>query len=114
MLHPAFVTSNATRHMEIGPDPETGRFTIRRSRVVTQYLHVAPYRGIAIEDQPASQLYFHRPLHELFGVFFKAGLVLDALEEPNFTTDLEKLDPKNPSDHSQIPSVMAFRLRRRE
>ncbi|SPO06416.1 uncharacterized protein DNG_09106 [Cephalotrichum gorgonifer] len=113
LLHPVFVTSNATQKVEIRSDLETGRTTIARSRVITQYLNVPPYRGVAFETQPEWQLYFHRPLHELFGVFFKAGLVLDALEEPHFT-DEASLDPKNPEDHSQIPVLFAFRLRQRD
>ena len=133
MLHPVFITSDATRKVEIGTDPKSGRATITRSRVITQYLRMPSYRGVAHEDQPVSQvwiqtpisrpelaaafadadkLYFHRPLHELFRVFFANGLVLDAMEEPTFT-DEKNLDPRNPSDHSQIPFVFAFRLRRR-
>ena len=58
-------------------------------------------------------MYFHRPLHELFSVFFKAGLVMDAMEEPAFpeahaiTTKVEAT-----SNFTQIPPLFAFRLRR--
>ena len=37
-------------------------------------------------DEPEPHWYFHRPLHELFGAFFQAGFVLDALEEPALAT----------------------------
>lgn len=70
---------------------------------------VLSFLWVGITD--ANELYFHRPLHELLGVFFKAGLVLDALEEPHFT-DEANLDARNPVDHSQIPFLFAFRLRR--
>ena len=34
--------------------------------------------------QPVPQYYFDRPLHVLFNACFRAGLVLDGLEEPAF------------------------------
>lgn len=59
------------------------------------------------------KFYFHRPLHELFSVFFKAGLVMDAMEEPAFTE--ADANPENIASHvnyTQLPAILAFRLRR--
>jgi hypothetical protein len=53
-------------------------------------------------------------MHELFSVFFRAGLVLDALEEPNFddTTPNEAGLPLSSfRNFTQIPKLLAFRLR---
>lgn len=57
------------------------------------------------------KLYFHRPLHELFGVFFKAGLVMDALEEPTFSAEQAATGDRQRTDRTQIPVLLAFRLR---
>src|SRR5438094_178380 len=51
---------------------------------VTKYLHNGPQKGIAMLGQPIPQYYFDRPLHILFNTCFRAGLVLDGLEEPAF------------------------------
>ncbi|KAL2107955.1 hypothetical protein VUR80DRAFT_4450 [Thermomyces stellatus] len=111
ILHPVFITLDATSKIEVRRDPDSGRTTVTRSGVITQYLHVPPYRGVAHDGQPTWQLYFHRPLHELLGMFFKAGLVLDVLEEPH-VSGKENMDLRNPADDLQIPVLIAFRLQR--
>ena len=56
---------------------------------------------------------FHRPLHEIFGTFFKRGLVLDGLEEPSFTeADANPDRIVSTVNFPQLPALMAFRLRR--
>jgi hypothetical protein len=58
-------------------------------------------------------MYFHRPLHELFGTFFKAGLVMDAMEEPAFTAEDGNPDRvETTSNFTQLPVILAFRMRR--
>lgn len=60
------------------------------------------------------QYYFHRPLHELFSPFFRAGLVLDALEEPNFDEAYVKtraMDIGSLRQFTQFPKILAFRLK---
>ena len=62
------------------------------------------------------KLYFHRPLHELFGTFFKRGLVMDALEEPIFSEEYARergeIRAESQSNYTQIPAIMVFRMRR--
>jgi hypothetical protein len=63
-------------------------------------------------NEPVPHYYYHRPLHQLLGEAFAAGLFLDGLEEPAFGA--EEADPARPlAWHSfpQIPPVMAARLR---
>jgi hypothetical protein len=45
--------------------------------------------------------------------FFKTGLVMDALEEPAFT-DADKIESRAEarSNYTQMPAILAFRLRR--
>ncbi len=54
-------------------------------------------------------------MHELLGVFFRAGLALDALEEPAFTEkDHNASNLASSLNFTQFPPIMAFRLRRRD
>lgn len=68
---------------------------------------------ISSRSNTCHQFYFHRPVHELFGVFFKRGLVMDALEEPNFTE--EDAVPERlyaTANFTQFPALMAFRFKK--
>ncbi|KAI0425812.1 S-adenosyl-L-methionine-dependent methyltransferase [Xylaria sp. FL1042] len=113
LLHPVFFTCQARRNIEIvdgGPD---GYPEIIRTKTIEKYLEVPPYHGVAIYGQPAQQVYYHRPIHEIFSTFFKAGLVMDAIEELAFG-----LGDGNPdrveasSNYTQLPAILAFRMRR--
>ncbi|KXJ96469.1 S-adenosyl-L-methionine-dependent methyltransferase [Microdochium bolleyi] len=114
LLHPVFFTSGANRHIQIIENDEHHEATanIVRSKVVTRYLDVAPWRGVAMYGQPEQQYYFHRPLHELFATFFRVGLAMDALEEPAFT-DAERNADRIEShfNFTQLPAILAFRMR---
>ncbi|RYP54470.1 hypothetical protein DL768_000776 [Monosporascus sp. mg162] len=85
LLHPVFWTSGATRHIEIIDDVRTMQ----------------------------SVVYFHRPMHELLSVFFRAGLVMDAMEEPAFTeADSIPERVESHSNFAQLPALLALRLRK--
>ena len=56
LLHPAYWTNNASRHIEIDYDPATSERRVVMSRLVKDYLHVPPAKGIAIPGQPAAQV----------------------------------------------------------
>ncbi|KAK5653837.1 hypothetical protein OQA88_7997 [Cercophora sp. LCS_1] len=116
VLHPVFFTSNATRKIELGFNPETGDLEVSRSKVITTYLDVPPARGIACPGQPTLQrgekLYFHRPMGELFTTFFRHGLAMDGMEELAFTE--EDHDPKrveSSTNYTQLPALLAWRMR---
>ncbi|KAL1842420.1 hypothetical protein VTJ49DRAFT_5268 [Mycothermus thermophilus] len=111
LLHPVFVTSNASRHIEVRNNPETGNLEVIRSKIITEYLSVPPYRGIAVPGQPEKQVYFHRPMNELFTTFFRAGLVMDAMEELAFGEEdaLERIEAS--SNYTQLPFILSFRMR---
>ncbi|KAL2131418.1 hypothetical protein VTI74DRAFT_5129 [Chaetomium olivicolor] len=111
LLHPVFFTSGAARNIDVRFDPITGDCEVTRTKVIKEYMHVAPAMGIAVMGQPVKQPYFHRPMHELFTTFFKVGLVMDAMEELAFTE--EDLEPRieSSSNYTQLPAVLAFRMR---
>ncbi|KAI0136890.1 S-adenosyl-L-methionine-dependent methyltransferase [Xylariales sp. AK1849] len=112
VLHPVFFTSGATRSIELIDATGIDKTEIIRAKVIRNYLDVPPTRGVAQYGQPAQQIYFHRPLPELFGTFFKAGLVMDAIEEPAFAEN-EGTEGQlgSHSNYTQLPAILAFRLR---
>ncbi|KAH7040015.1 methyltransferase type 11 [Microdochium trichocladiopsis] len=113
LLHPVFFTSGADRHVQIVEQNEHMGPHVVRSKVITKYLDVPPWRGVFEYGQPEQQYYFHRPLHELFAAFFKVGLAMDALEEPAFTKDQGVPDRvESHRNFDQLPAILAFRMRR--
>jgi SAM-dependent methyltransferase len=77
---------------------------------VVAYRDVPAQRGLGIIGQPVPHFYFHRTLSELFGACFRAGLVLDGLEEP-----VSALAPSaghlSWGNLPQVPPVLVARMR---
>ncbi|KAG0634785.1 S-adenosyl-L-methionine-dependent methyltransferase, partial [Tuber brumale] len=113
IMHPAFNSSGTHRHISVAEDPATGRVGSLYSINVNRYLSIPPTKGEAIPGQPKTQYYFHRPLHEILGVFYRNGLVMDGLLEPAFVGEKMKCGKElSWQNYSQIPPVLGFRLRR--
>ncbi|KAK2805824.1 hypothetical protein FQN51_008598 [Onygenales sp. PD_10] len=113
ILHP-LMTAGITRLVEVSDDQATGCEQKHLSIKLSKYLHVPPQKGAARKGQPVHQYHFHRPIHELLAPFLRSGLVLDALEEPNFDEDYvasNDLDDRSLRTLTQIPKILAFRLR---
>ena len=71
-------------------------------RPAGKYLTSCVHEGEAVSGQPVLQLYYHRPLQELFGACFTAGFVMDALREVPDGTAAEE------------PVILLVRLRKAE
>jgi len=95
-----------------------GRFTRRMAtlgaRKVSSYLKPFTRKTEGIIGQPRPQYYFHRPLQMLLDLGFRAGLVIDGLEEPG----LGKEPPPRAGlswDHMpDIPPILVARMRKRD
>ncbi len=78
---------------------------------VSKYLTPWAERGIGMVGQPTAHYLFHRPLHLIFNAGFRAGFVLDGLQEPT--------DPAEPnasrwsawSNYKETPPALVARLR---
>jgi SAM-dependent methyltransferase len=81
--HPAF-NSNDVRLCAEAATGADGREITTHSVRITDYLTTPAGKGSGMPGEPEPHWYFHRPLHELFGAFFRAGFVLDGLDEPRF------------------------------
>ena len=106
--HPCFNTNGTTLLVE--RDDYQGDGSATFSVRVTRYRGLAPDKGIAIVGQPHPHYYFHRPLHTLLGACFEAGMTLDGLEEPAFTTSSGSVAPRW-DNCREIPPVLVARLR---
>jgi 2-polyprenyl-3-methyl-5-hydroxy-6-metoxy-1,4-benzoquinol methylase len=108
--HPAFNSSNPIFLAEL--EDVAGELVLENSLKIKSYLEIPPEKAMGAKDEPAPHYYYHRPLHELLGEAFRAGLVLDALEEPAFTAEgADLVRPLSWYSYSQIPPVLAGRLR---
>ncbi|MBL8154073.1 MAG: class I SAM-dependent methyltransferase [Anaerolineae bacterium] len=106
--HPAFNSNNPMFLSEM--EDHDGVLTVRHSLKISAYRDLPPHRGAGAVGEPAPHYYYHRPLSQLLGEAFAAGLVLDALEEPGFPPEAEPR-PLTWASVWQMPPVLAGRLR---
>ncbi|MFQ5456976.1 MAG: class I SAM-dependent methyltransferase [Myxococcota bacterium] len=111
ILHPAFNSTGSSLLTEEGVDA-AGNPIVERSIKVFRYAEPEAGLGFAKFDQPQAQYYFHRPLSNLLGSCFRAGLVMDALEEPVFTPEQQRKLKVLWREMPAIPPVLIARLRR--
>lgn len=108
--HPAFNSTNPIFMSEM--EEQDGQQVFRHTLKLGAYLDVPPVKSVGAPGEPVPHLYHHRPLHQLLGEAFAAGLVVDGLEEPGFPpADPETVRPLSWSSVWQLPPVLAIRLR---
>ena len=110
VMHPCFnSTEGFTQIME--REEKDGELLERVSVRVSRYIEPHTHKGLAMVGQPVPQNYFHRPLSALLGVFFKAGFIVDALEEAVFPRNVPGDDKFGWLMYKDIPPVLSVRLR---
>jgi 2-polyprenyl-3-methyl-5-hydroxy-6-metoxy-1,4-benzoquinol methylase len=107
--HPAF-NSNAVRLCAETETRGDGVEVTRHAVKLSDYLAVPAGKGTGMPGEPEPHWYFHRPLHELFGSFFRAGFVLDGLEEPALTPGDTNPHELSWSNLPGIPPVLVARF----
>ncbi len=107
--HPAF-NSNAVRLCAETETRGDGVEVTRHAVKVSDYLVVPAGKGTGMPGEPEPHWYFHRPLHELFDAFFRAGFVLDGLEEPALRTQNMNPHELSWSNLPGIPPVLVARF----
>ena len=110
VMHPCFNSTEGFRQTMEQEDRD-GDIVERWSVSVTRYIEPHVHKGLAIRGQPLAQNYFHRPLSALLGVFFNAGFVVDALDEPVFPEDTPERNRFGWLMFNDIPPVLSVRLR---
>jgi 2-polyprenyl-3-methyl-5-hydroxy-6-metoxy-1,4-benzoquinol methylase len=111
--HPAF-NSNAVR-LVLEEEDRDGIIVETYSIKVTGYMHVPSGKGAGMPGEPAPHPYFHRALSELFGACFRAGFVVDGVEEPSCSRPEEgprsTARPLSWENFVGIPPVLVARAR---
>ncbi len=112
LMHPSF--NNMATALCVEESDNNGEIVSTYSVKVAKYLHLTYQKGLGIIGQPAPHYYFHRPLHILFNACFRAGFVMDGLEEPAFNSphdDLKSGRLLSWVNYNEIPPVLVVRLR---
>ncbi len=111
VIHPCFNSAEVTHMAEM--EDRDGKIVTVYSMKISGYMTPTTSKGAAIPGQPKPQLYFHRPLQDLLGAAFRAGFVLDGLEERSFPPDHPPgSTPLSWSGKfSEIPPVLVARVR---
>ncbi len=108
--HPVFNSAPFT--LAIERELRDGQMSFRRSLKLDAYLDYPPYKSEGAPGDTVPHTYYHRPLHQILGEAFAAGLMVDGLEEPGYGPD--DAEPERPmawSNFPQFPAVLAARLR---
>lgn len=106
-LHPAFNSGDATLVAE-QTDDERGvqrKYSVK----VSGYGRSWTGKGVALDGQPITQWYFHRPLGAMLEPFFRHGLVVDGLLEPLLQAEPGRHSPS--AVFAEVPGVLVLRLR---
>ncbi len=112
IIHPCFNNPSSVQMCEL--EDRDGALVETYSVKVSRYLTPFTRLGLAMQGQPAPQPYFHRPLGELLGIGFKAGFVLDAIEERSFSPESRGGGSALTWDgrFSEIPPILVCRMKR--
>lgn len=105
-MHPCFNGLAMSMHAELPDYAEKPTYSIKVSR----YLSPEVTKGLAIQNQPMQQYYWHRPLHQLLNAAFTSGLVLDRLEEPPSPVPDSPVGAFNWANYD-MPPILFARLR---
>lgn len=82
ICHPCF---NQTSSIKVVEQEEIGgKINTNYAMKISRYLQPRVERGLAMIGQPEPQLYFERPLRDLFGACFRAQMLVDGLDEAAF------------------------------
>ena len=101
--HPSFNRPDVTFWTESGED-ESGAAWSRSGLKLSAYATAYRQHVYGMPGQQVPQWYFHRPLHQLLAPAFRAGFLLEALEEPTFATGTKS------RFGSELPPILAARL----
>ncbi|MBI4672505.1 MAG: class I SAM-dependent methyltransferase [Chloroflexi bacterium] len=108
-MHPCFNSNNPVFMAEMRE--ENGVVSEAYALKLTGYLESKTYQGLAMFGQPVAQFYFHRPLHELLGAAFRAGLALDGLLEPRIPETQSNPRWSSWFNYHQFPPALVACLR---
>lgn len=108
VMHPCF--NSAAVRFVLEEEDRDGEIVETYSVKMAEYLNLPVRKGAGMPGEPEPHYYFHRPLHALFGPFFRAGLVTDGVEEPAFGPEVTSRRAISWASFNEIPPVFAARM----
>lgn len=109
-MHPCFNSNDPHKLLE--ETDRDGELVVTAAMKIEKYITPFHKLGLGVIGQPEAQYYFHRPLHLLLQPAFRAGWLIDGLEEPTFPPEKEGRRPFSWENFKEIPPVLAVRCRR--
>ena len=111
VLHPCFNNSDGTR-LAIEEADQQGQLVTTHFVKVHRYITPSSSLGVGIPGQPQPHMYFHRPISELYNSCFRAGFVMEGIEEPTFQdTRSGARGPFSWDNFRDIPPVLITKMR---
>jgi 2-polyprenyl-3-methyl-5-hydroxy-6-metoxy-1,4-benzoquinol methylase len=111
VLHPCFHSTGCTMVAE--RTERGGEMKTVYSVKVSRYIQPWAEKGVAIAGEPIAHYLFQRPLSVLFNACFRAGFVLDGLEEPIDPSEPPAIPSFSWAHCKEIPPVLEARMRLR-
>jgi len=111
-MHPCFNTTGSKLMVE--EEDGDGELITTYSVNVSKYLRLGTTKGSGIVGQPAPHYYFNRPLNALFNTCFRAGFLMDAIEEPAFEESTPSSRVLSWTNFREIPPALVPRMRLRQ
>jgi len=109
IMHPCFNNSKVKLMLE--EEDREGEIVTVYSVKVSEYIGLLANKGLAIIGQPTPQYYFNRTLSTLFNSCFRAGFVIDGLDEPTFGPEDRSQRSFSWANFKEIPPVLVARCR---
>jgi 2-polyprenyl-3-methyl-5-hydroxy-6-metoxy-1,4-benzoquinol methylase len=110
VLHPCFNSATGLKRV-VEEEDKNGELITVYSVKVSEYIQPSTAKGLGIVGQPVPHYYFHRPLSVLFNTCFRAGFVLDGMEEPTFNQAADPNRPLSRQNFAEIPPFLVARMR---
>jgi 2-polyprenyl-3-methyl-5-hydroxy-6-metoxy-1,4-benzoquinol methylase len=108
-MHPCFNSGPIAFVLE--EEDRDGEIVTTQAVKISRYITPSQTRGLGILGQPTPHYYFHRSLSDIFNAAFRAGLLLDGIEEPVFDDTTSSPRPLSWANYREIPPVLVARLR---
>ena len=109
VVHPCFNSLSATWVTET--EDQDGEVVTTNSVKISRYIKPEARLSTGVKGEPEPHYGFDRPISLLFSTCFKAGFVLDGIEEPVFDEPDPDARPGSWQGYTEIPPVLVARMR---
>ncbi len=106
-MHPCFNSNNPV--FTASSRDQEGVIVEEYAIQLVRYASAGHFQGLAMIGQPAAQYYFHRPLNDLMGTAFRAGLVCDGFLEPQLAATPNASRWSSWVNYREFPPVVVVR-----